>query len=44
MAMAVFSRDGGTWAPEFLLGDAELVLPEVGLTLKLTEIYEGALA
>lgn len=44
MAAAVFSRDSGTWAPEFLVGDTELALPEVGLTLNLTEIYEGALA
>lgn len=43
MAAAVFSRDGGTWAPEFLVGDTELALPEVGLTLKLADLYEGAL-
>jgi Uma2 family endonuclease len=44
MAVAVFSRDGGTWAPEFLIGDTELALPEVGLTLKLADLFEGALA
>lgn len=43
MAAAVFSRDGGTWAAEFLIGEVVLPLPEVGLTLRLADLYEGAI-
>jgi Uma2 family endonuclease len=44
MAAAVFSRDSGTWTAEFLVGDAELVLPEAGIAISLTDLYEGALS
>ena len=43
-AAAVFSRDSGPWTAEFLVGDAELVLPEVGIAISLRDLYEGALS
>ena len=40
-AATVFAREGGGWVGHALPGDAELVLPEVGITLPITELYEG---
>jgi Uma2 family endonuclease len=40
-AAMVFSRDGADWVGHVLPGDVDLVLPEVGITLPLAELYEG---
>jgi Uma2 family endonuclease len=37
----VFSRDGGDWVGHVLTGEDDLALPEVEITLRMTELYEG---
>jgi len=37
----VFSREGEDWVGHVLAGDRDLVLPEVGITLPMAELYEG---
>jgi Uma2 family endonuclease len=37
----VFSRDGDDWVGHVLTADDDLALPEVGITLSMTELYEG---
>lgn len=38
----VFARSGATWTCEFISGDdAELPLPEIGISVPLAEIYAG---
>ncbi|MBS0640240.1 MAG: Uma2 family endonuclease [Proteobacteria bacterium] len=40
MAATVFSRDGDRWVGELLVGDRLLEMPEIGISVPLTEIYE----
>ena len=37
----VFSREGGDWVGHLVPGDADLVLPEIGISLPMGELYEG---
>jgi Uma2 family endonuclease len=40
-AATIYARADGRWIADVLVGDAELALPEVGVTLSLSELYEG---
>jgi Uma2 family endonuclease len=40
-AATVFSHDAGQWSGIVVQGDASLDLPEIGVSLPLTEIYRG---
>jgi Uma2 family endonuclease len=40
-AATVFSRVGDEWVADIVIGETELALPEVGLTIPLPELYEG---
>jgi hypothetical protein len=40
-AATVFSRAGDDWVGHILLGETDLPLPEIEMTLPLTELYEG---
>src|SRR3954451_8493953 len=42
MAATVFNRQGADWVGHFHIGDTILDLPEIGLTLRLSDLYEGA--
>jgi Uma2 family endonuclease len=37
----VFARNGSDWSGHILLADATLNLPEIGIELPLTELYDG---
>jgi Uma2 family endonuclease len=37
----VYARIGDGWTHEILIGDSTLALPEIGVALPLTELYEG---
>lgn len=37
----VFARSGDDWVGHILTGDAVLAMPEIGLEVPLTELYEG---
>ncbi len=39
-AATVYARSGDAWQAEILVGDAALVLPEVGVSVPLAELYE----
>ena len=39
-AAAVFTRINGVWASVVVDGDAELAMPEIGITVPLAELYE----
>jgi len=39
--VTVFSRTGDDWVGHVLDGDGDLALPEVGITLRMAELYEG---
>jgi Uma2 family endonuclease len=41
MAATVFHRAGNDWTGHLIIGDTELSLPEIGLTLRLADIYDG---
>ncbi len=41
MAATVFNRAGDDWTGHLLIGDTALDLPEIGLTLRLADIYAG---
>ena len=41
IAATVFSRAGGDWFTHILLEDAILAMPEIGIEIPLTELYEG---
>jgi Uma2 family endonuclease len=41
MAATVFNRVGDDWVGHLVDGDTALELPEVGLTLRLADLYEG---
>jgi Uma2 family endonuclease len=41
IAATVFSRSAENWIGQVLLEDAELALPEIGITLPLAELYDG---
>jgi len=40
-AATVFSRAGDDWVGHIVLGETDLALPEVEITLPLTELYQG---
>ncbi len=40
-AAMVFSRDGEDWVGHVLAGDADLALPEVGISLSMADLYDG---
>jgi Uma2 family endonuclease len=40
-AATVFSRAGDDWVGHIIMGETELALPEVEITLPLTDLYEG---
>jgi len=40
-AATVFSRAGHDWVGHIMLGETDLALPEIEITLALTELYEG---
>jgi Uma2 family endonuclease len=40
IAATVFSRDGDRWVGELLIGDRLLAMPEIGVSIPLTELYE----
>jgi hypothetical protein len=40
-AAAVFGRDDGDWAGHVIAGDAELEMPETGISIPLAELYTG---
>ena len=40
-AATVFERNGADWVGHLVLGEADLALPEIGITLPLTELYDG---
>ena len=40
-AATVFSRANGDWAGHVIAGDADLELPEAGVTIPLAELYDG---
>ena len=35
------ARAGGDWVADVLIGEAELVLPEIGSSIPLSDVYEG---
>jgi hypothetical protein len=41
MAATIFSREGEDWVGHLQIGDTILDLPEIGMTLPLTDLYEG---
>ena len=41
MGATVYSRSGDDWVVQLVLGEADLALPEVGITLPMAELYEG---
>ena len=42
-AATVYSRAGDLWVADFVSGDADLALPEIGVTLPLGELYRDVL-
>ena len=40
-AVTVYARDGGNWVADFVSGEGELALPEIGVTVGLAALYEG---
>lgn len=40
-AATVFSKANGDWIGHLIIGDTDLPLPEIGLSIPMTEIYEG---
>ena len=40
-AATVFERNGADWVGHLVLREADLALPEIGITLPLTELYDG---
>ncbi len=40
-AVTVYARDGGNWVADFVSGEGELALPEIGVTVGLAGLYEG---
>lgn len=40
-AATVFTRRGEEWVVEVLVGESELAMPEIGVTVHLPELYEG---
>ena len=40
-AASVYARVGDEWVADFVVGEAELALPEIGSNLPLAEFYEG---
>ncbi len=39
-AVTVYARDGGNWVADFVSGEGELALPEIGVTVGLAALYE----
>ncbi len=40
-AATVYARSGNDWVADVLIGDADLSMPEIGVVISLTELYEG---
>ena len=40
-ATTVFNRDHGDWAGHVITGDTELAMPEIGISIPLSELYAG---
>jgi Uma2 family endonuclease len=40
-AATVHARNGAIWVTDVLVGEAELALPEIGISVPLLELYEG---
>ena len=40
-AAMVFSRDHGDWAGHVIAGDTDLTMPEIGISIPLSELYTG---
>jgi Uma2 family endonuclease len=40
-AATVYTRAGNDWLADFLISDAELEMPEIGIGIPLNELYEG---
>lgn len=40
-AATVFSRDNNDWVAHLVTGETDLVLPEIGVSIPLMELYEG---
>jgi Uma2 family endonuclease len=40
-AATVYARAGGEWLADVLVADAQLEMPEAGISVPLSEIYEG---
>jgi Uma2 family endonuclease len=40
-AATVFGRDHGDWAGHVIAGDADLAMPEIGISIPLAELYTG---
>jgi Uma2 family endonuclease len=40
-AATVYARAGNEWLADVLVGEADLALPEVGISVPLSELYEG---
>ena len=41
MAASVHTRAGDTWATEIVVGERDLAMPEIGVTVPLADIYDG---
>ena len=41
MAASVHTRSGSIWATEIVVGERDLVMPEISATVPLNDIYEG---
>jgi hypothetical protein len=41
IAATAFERRGEEWIGRLLVGDADLEMPEIGITVPLAELYEG---
>jgi len=37
----VYTRAGTDWVADFLIADADLAMPEIGIGIPLNDLYEG---
>ena len=40
-AATVYTRSGDAWLADFLIPDADVAIPEIGISIPLSDIYEG---
>jgi len=40
-AATVYTRAGSDWVADFLIADADLAMPEIGIGIPLNDLYEG---